>query len=143
MRYSLKKIKEDLKPLSKYEVVLFGSYVSGEFRVGSDINVAVITRKRDFNENVKILKGILGRVKPIYDVRIFELLPLKVKANVIDNYIVIFGDELEISEYFYYWRKFCEDFKYRLYYCKDYKEKLEAVRRGKRWIEIVEISGLD
>ena len=137
MRYSLKKIKEDLKPLSKYEVVLFGSYVNGEFRESSDIDVAVITRKKNFNKNVKILKDILGKVKPIYDLRIFELLPLKVKANVINNYIVVFGDELEISEYFYYWRKFCEDFKYRLYYCENYKEKLEAVRRGKRWLEIV------
>jgi hypothetical protein len=80
----------------------------------------------------------LGRVKPIYDVRIFELLPLKVKASVIDNYIVVFVDELEISEYFYYWRKFCEDFKYGFHYCENYKEKLEAVRRGKRWLEIVE-----
>ena len=129
---SLEDIREDLRSLSKYEVVMFGSYVSGEFREGSDIDVAVITRKRDFNENVRILKGILGKVKPIYDIRIFELLPLKVKVSVIDNYIVIFGDELKISEYFYYWRKFCEDFKYSLYYCKDYKEKLEAVKRGKR-----------
>ncbi|RLI85778.1 MAG: DNA polymerase subunit beta [Archaeoglobales archaeon] len=118
---SLEDIREDLRSLSKYEVVMFGSYVSGEFREGSDIDVAVITRKRDFNENIRILKSILGKVKPIYDIRIFELLPLKVKASVIDNYIVIFGDELEISEYFYYWRKFCEDFKHRLYYCKDYR----------------------
>jgi len=129
---SLEDIREDLRSLSKYEVVMFGSYVSEEFREGSDIDVAVITRKRDFNENVRILKGILGKVKLIYDIRIFELLPLKVKVSVIDNYIVIFGDELKISEYFYYWRKFCEDFKYSLYYCKDYKEKLEAVKRGKR-----------
>lgn len=136
MKYSLKKIKEDLKSLSKYEVVLFGSYVTGEFRENSDIDIAVITRKQDFNENVKILKSLLGKVKPIYDIRIFELLPLKVKASVIDNYIVIFGDELEISEYFYYWRKFCEDFKYRLYYCENYKEKLEAIKRGKKWLEI-------
>jgi len=134
MSYSLKKIRDDLKPLSEFEVVLFGSYVTGEFREGSDIDVAVITRKRDFKENVQILKYLLGKVKPIYDVRIFELLPLKVKASVIDDYIVVFGDELEISEYFYYWRKFCEDFRRRQYYCESYKEKLEAVRRGKRWL---------
>ena len=137
MSYSLKKIKDDLKPLSEFEVVLFGSYVTGEFREGSDIDVAVITRKRDFKENVQILRDLLGRVRPIYDIRIFELLPLNVKASVIENYVVIFGDELEISEYFYYWRKFCEDFRRRQYYCKSYKEKIKAVRRGKRWLEIV------
>ncbi len=132
--YSLKRIKEDLKPLSKYEVVLFGSYVTGEFREGSDIDVAIITRKRDFDENVAILKDAIGKVRPIYDVRIFELLPLKLKASVIENYIVVYGDELEISEYFYFWRKFCEDFKHRLYYCSNYKEKIEAIERGKRWL---------
>ena len=134
MRYSLRKIKEDLKPLSEFEVVLFGSYVTGEFREGSDVDVAVITRKRDFHENIKILRRSLSKVKPIYDVRIFELLPLKIKASVIDDYIVVFGDELEISEYFYYWRKLCEDFKHRIYYCESYREKLDAVKRGKRWL---------
>ncbi len=125
MRYSLKKIREDLEPLSSYEVVLFGSYVSGEFRESSDIDVAVITRR-----NVNILKELLSKVKTIYDVRIFELLPLKVKANVINDYIVVFGNDLEISEYFYYWRKFCEDFKHRLYYCENYREKLVKGERN-------------
>ncbi len=73
---------------------------------------------------MRILKRLLGKVRPIYDIRVFELLPLKIKASV-----------LEISEYFYYWRKFCEDFRHRIYYCESYKEKLDAVRRGKRWLK--------
>ncbi|AEA47969.1 nucleotidyltransferase domain-containing protein [Archaeoglobus veneficus] len=132
MRLSLDQIKKDLQPLSKYEVVIFGSYVTGEFRKGSDIDVAVITRIRDEKQNFAILKKLIGKVKPVYDIRIFELLPLKVKASIIEDYIVVFGDELEISEYFYFWRKFWEDIKHRISYHDNYKEKLEAIERGRR-----------
>ena len=132
MRLSLDQIKKDLQPLSKYEVVIFGSYVTGEFRKGSDIDVAVITRIRDERQNFAILKELIGNVKPVYDVRIFELLPLKVKASIIENHIVVFGDELEISEYFYFWRKFWEDVKHRISYHDSYREKLEAIERGRR-----------
>jgi hypothetical protein len=129
---SLNQIKKDLKPLAKYEVVLFGSFVTGEYRRGSDIDVAVITRKRDERENFEILKKLFSRVKPEYDLRIFELLPIKIKASIIGNYIVIFGDESEISEYFYYWRKFWNDVKHRISYHRSYKEKLRAMEKSKQ-----------
>jgi len=58
----------------KFET-LFGSYVTGEFREGSDIDVAVITRKRDFNENVKILKDLLGVVSKAINVSKPQNLP--------------------------------------------------------------------
>ncbi len=130
-------IKEDLMPISDYEVVLFGSYVTGGFRESSDIDVAVITRLKDVEENVRIQKSLFGKVKSIYDVRVFELLSLKVKALVIDNYMVVFGDELDISEYFYRRRKMWEDFKHRISYHKSYKEKIEAIERGKKLQEIL------
>ncbi len=128
-------IKEDLKPLAKYEVVLFGSYVSGEYREGSDIDIAVITRTRDERKNISILKELFTRVSSVYDLRIFELLPLKVKASIMENYTVVFGDEIEISEYFYYWRKLWDDLKHRISYHKSYREKLMALERGKRIAE--------
>ena len=107
-------IREDLKFLKDYEVVIYGSYVTGEFREGSDIDIAVITRIRDEKKNIKILKSFIGRTKNLYDIRVFELLPLKVKASVMKNYIVLFGDKGEISEYFYYYRKLWEDQKRRI-----------------------------
>lgn len=131
-KLSLDKIREDLKELSDYEVVIFGSYVTGEFREGSDVDVAVITRVRDEKENFSIQKRIAAKVRPIYDVRVFELLPLKVKASVFSNYVVLFGDELEISEYLYFWRKMWEDVKHRISYHRSYKEKIEAIERGKK-----------
>ena len=49
---SLEEIKEDLKAISDFEAVIFGSYVTGEYRKGSDIDVAVITRTKDVRKNV-------------------------------------------------------------------------------------------
>lgn len=136
-KLSIDKIREDLKVLSDYEAVIFGSYVTGEFREGSDVDVAVITRIRDEKENFSIQKRIAAKVKPIYDVRVFEVLPLKVKASVFSNYIVLFGDELEISEYFYFWRKMWNDVKHRISYHRSYVEKMEAIERCKRLEKIL------
>ena len=129
---NLKKIKKDLKFLKDYEAILYGSCVSGEFRAGSDIDVAVITRIKDRNRNLEILKSFIGRAKPIYDIRIFELLPIKLKASIMSNYSVLFGNKLEISEYFYYYRKLWDDVKYRIIggYFKSYKEKIAAMKSG-------------
>jgi len=49
---SLDEIKEDLKAISDFEAVIFGSYVTGEYWKGSDIDVAVITRTKDVRKNV-------------------------------------------------------------------------------------------
>lgn len=127
---NLDEIREDLEFLKVYEAVIFGSYVTGDFRVGSDIDIAVISRTKDQDKNVDLLKSILGMGGQIYDLRIFELLPLKVKATLMDDYLVLFGDELEISEYFYGFRKEWDDQKHRILdgYFTSYKEKIAAMR---------------
>lgn len=127
-------IKKDLSFLKNYEVILYGSYVSGEFRDGSDIDIAVITRTKDDNKNLELLKSFIGKARPIYDIRIFELLPLKLKASAMSCYSVLFGDVLEISEYFYEYRKQWDDQKHRIMngYFKSYKEKIAAMRSNNR-----------
>lgn len=137
---SLEEIRRDLESLSMFEVVIFGSYVTGEFREGSDIDIAVITRLRDQERNLEIQRSLIGKFKPIYDVRVFELLPIKVKASIIENCIVLFGDELEISEYFYHWRKIWEDVKHRIEYHASVEEKLKAIERGRRLEQILKRS---
>ena len=109
----MEKIRKELEALSRYEVVLFGSCVTGDATLRSDIDIAVLTRDRDEKKNSKIWFYLLGKNPPVYDLKIFELLPLHIKAEVMDNYIVIFGDSLEISEYFYYYRKLWKDVKFR------------------------------
>ncbi|MCZ7394534.1 MAG: nucleotidyltransferase domain-containing protein [Candidatus Methanoperedens sp.] len=126
-------IKNDLKLLKDYEVILFGSFVSGEFREGSDIDVAVITRSKDNDRNLELLKSFMGKARPIYDIRIFELLPLKLKASAVGCYSVLYGDELEISEYFYEFRKQWDDQKHRIMggYFGSYREKIAAMKAGR------------
>ncbi len=129
---SLDQVRRDLRFLSSYEVVLYGSYVTREYVRESDIDVAVITRERDRNRNFRIQLDIWGKVpSPIYDVRVFELLPIRVKASVISKYVVLFGSEPDISEYFYRWRKIWEDVRRRME-PMTVEEKIKAMKRRKR-----------
>ncbi|MEE8168659.1 MAG: nucleotidyltransferase domain-containing protein [Candidatus Hydrothermarchaeales archaeon] len=130
---NLEKIKGNLKFLKDYEVILYGSYVTGEFRGGSDIDVAVITRIKDRGKNLELLKSFIGKAKPVYDIRIFELLPLKLKASTMSDYLVLYGEEPGISEYFYYYRKQWSDQKHRITggYYKSYKEKLATMKSSR------------
>ena len=133
-RKSLSEIRRDLEPLRDYWVVVYGSYARNQCTPRSDIDVAVITKIRDPNANIKILWTLFSKIKPGYDVRIFELLPLPIKISVINNYIVIFGDPLDISEYFYFYRKLWKDVKprYLANQFKSYKEILEGIKRRQK-----------
>lgn len=113
----VEKIKSDLKSLSKYEVILFGSHVEGGVGPNSDIDIAIITRDRSENakeNNINLLNELLGKFPPPYEIHIYELLPILVRYSIWHNYKVIFGDILEISEYFYEDRKIWDDCKHRI-----------------------------
>ena len=112
---TLNKIQSDLESLQNhYEVVLFGSQVTGDSRPDSDYDIAVITRLKDINTNISLQKRLLGQFLSIYDIRIFELYPIHIQISIINNYKVIFGDISEISEYFYFFRKLWDDCKHRI-----------------------------
>ena len=109
------KLKEILAPLKeKFEVVLFGSLVEGGVRPRSDIDVAILSRKTEKKENIEIQKDILGEYPLQFDLRVFELFPIYIQISIIEHYKVIFGNPLEISEYFYYFRKKWDDCKLRI-----------------------------
>jgi len=109
------KFKEILAPLKeKFEVVLFGSFVEGGVRPKSDIDVAILSRKTEKEENIEIQKDILGEYPLQFDLRVFELFPIYIQISIIEHYKVIFGNPLEISEYFYYFRKKWDDCKFRI-----------------------------
>ncbi|MFB0562076.1 MAG: nucleotidyltransferase domain-containing protein [Candidatus Lokiarchaeia archaeon] len=131
---SLEAIKADLKALSGFWVVVHGSWARGESLPRSDIDIAVITRTGDVDANLKTMRGLLGRTPPCYDVRVFELFPLHIKAEVMSNHIVVFGDRLEISEYLYYYRRLWKDVekRYRENQFTSYKELLQGIERRKK-----------
>ncbi|MBW6470976.1 MAG: nucleotidyltransferase domain-containing protein [Methanosarcinaceae archaeon] len=130
-----REIKTDLEFLKDYEVVVFGSYASKNANERSDIDIAVITRERDRDKCLKLWKKILGQAPPIYDIKIFELLPLQIKMSVINNHETIFGNSVDLSEYFYYFRKLWNDAKHRIEdnQFASAREKIEAMTRFKNY----------
>ncbi len=126
---SLEDIRADLSFIRDYDVVVFGSYASKRADIRSDIDIALITKEKDRNRCVEIWKKVLGKAPDIYDIKIFELLPLHIKASLIQNYEVVFGNRLDISEYFYNFRKLWNDIKYRIRenQFQSTKEKIKAL----------------
>ncbi len=131
---SLQEIKTDLNALNGFWVVVYGSWAREEVTPRSDIDVAVITRTEDAETNLNIMRKLLGKPPFGYDVSIFETFPLHVKAGVMSKYVVVFGDPLEISEYFYYYRRLWKDVeqRYRENQFTSYKEILQGIERRKR-----------
>lgn len=129
---SLAEIKADLYFLRDYEVVVFGSYAAKRADKRSDIDVAVITRENDRERCIDIWGGFLGKAQDIYDIKIFELLPLQIKASVIKSYEVVYGNRGDISEYFYGFRKLWNDVKHRIEEnrFRSMEEKVMALKRG-------------
>ena len=108
-------LAEILNPLKeRYEVILYGSQVEGGSRPDSDIDIAVITRESKIKNNIEIQRELLGMYPLNFDVRVFELFPIYIQISIIENYKVLFGDILEISEYFYSFRKKWDDCKHRI-----------------------------
>ncbi len=111
----MNELREKFAPIgAKLELILFGSAVEGGIRPKSDIDIAVISRNKNKKENIELQKVILGKYPRQFDIRIFELFPIYIQISIIENYKVIFGNPLEISEYFYYFRKKWDDCKYRI-----------------------------
>ena len=131
----LNEIKEDLQKLNKFWVVIYGSFLSDYyFPHRSDIDIAIITQKRDKESNIAIWKNFGGEFSEMYDIKIFELLLLSIEIEVIENYQVPFGDPLEISEYFYHYRSIWKDMIHRIESnrFKSIKEKIELLERRKK-----------
>ncbi len=108
-------IKQKFEDLGKrYEIILFGSYVQNCMRPNSDIDIGVITRSQSEDQNIKVQKELFIYSQPPFDVRVFELFSIQIQASIVDNYCVLYGDPLEISEYFYEVRKKWDDCKHRI-----------------------------
>lgn len=99
------RIRRDLEPLRDREVVLYGSVVTDRFHARSDVDVALVTRTEEPDENRAVWKDVLGTVPERYDVRVFETLPLPIQVDIVRNHRVVFGDAVDLSYYFYGFRR--------------------------------------
>jgi predicted nucleotidyltransferase len=131
-------IKNDLSFVKEYWAIMYGSYVDENYISGrSDIDVAIISQSKVREKNKELFDSLLPNIIPPYDIKVFELLPLYLQMEIINNYEVLFGDPLEISEYLYQFRKIWKDMKNRIENNRfnTIKEKIELIERRKEILE--------
>ncbi|MCX9083740.1 MAG: nucleotidyltransferase domain-containing protein [Candidatus Methanoperedens sp.] len=110
-------------------ILLYGSCATGTANERSDIDICIIKP-----QSREILKRIFQKVGGRYDIKIFEELPLYVKMDIIENYMMIFGDEPSISYYFYHFRKNWEDMRHRIT-SNRFKTVTDMITTRRKWLE--------
>jgi len=89
-------------------IIMFGSYADDSYTIRSDIDICLVAGERNVTKifNMFLTESVTEK----YDIKIFETLPLYMKAEVIENAVIIWADdELELSYYLYKWRRLIED----------------------------------
>jgi predicted nucleotidyltransferase len=110
-------------------VLLFGSAVKGELTTRSDIDIALVRPSTR-----SVLFRVFERVGGKYDIKIFEDLPLHIKMDIINNHQVIIGDEVELSYYFYRFRRDWKDMEYRIK-SNQFKSVREMINQRRAWLK--------
>lgn len=110
-----RRVKKDFEPLfdDVLGILLYGSLAAGEDDERSDIDISIVAPVID--DKIGFSRRILSNVRDArYDVRLFELMPLYLKAEVVEKGEVIYTKNIfKLYEYFYYFRKIWEDQKHR------------------------------
>ncbi len=110
-------------------VLLFGSAAKGELTTRSDIDIALVRPSTR-----SVLFRVFERVGSKYDTKIFEDLPLHIKMDIIKNHQVIIGDEVELSYYFYRYRKEWNDMEHRVL-SNQFKNVREMINQRRMWLK--------
>lgn len=109
----LNKVKQDFKFIEKRHDVLgilvFGSIVRGEHIPRSDIDICIVAPETEnLDELINYVFSNVYNEKD--DIKFFEILPLRLKIEIIKNHIVIYSKDLPaLYEYFYFYRKIWKD----------------------------------
>ena len=73
------------------------------YTICSDINICLVAGERSIKEIFNMF--LAEPVTEKYDIKIFETLPLCLKAEVLENAVIIWmDDEFKLSYYLYKWR---------------------------------------
>ena len=115
----VKKALEKLKDIEGFEkinfVILYGSAAGGLIRGDSDIDLCVDVDAETDYELSAFRLSILSELPDIFDVHIFEQLPLYVKKEVLKGKLIFCRDEDNLYETALLTLKEFDDFKYRFY----------------------------
>lgn len=110
----LEGLRAQLEPLGDrfLGAYLFGSHGrSGTATPRSDIDICIVAGPgRDPAATLRAVWGGTQLGQPPYDVRVFEELPLYLKAQILeDGELILSRDEPGLSEYLRHWWKFWND----------------------------------
>jgi len=127
---TLERIKEDFEFIKDEVkgVLLFGSHAAGKADKKSDIDICLLSP-----ENKRVLLKLFEKLGDKYDVKIFEELPLHIKMDIIKNHRTIFGDEVELSYYFYNFRKEWRDVEHRIKE-NQFESVREMIKQRRTWL---------
>jgi predicted nucleotidyltransferase len=110
-----RRVKKDFEPLldDVLGILLYGSLAAGVDSERSDIDISIVAPAIDDKSGFS--RRILSSVRDArYDVRVFELMPLYLKAEVVEKGEIIYTKNIfKLYEYFYYFRKIWDDQKRR------------------------------
>nr|QNO44128.1 hypothetical protein LEGNIDBC_00003 [Methanosarcinales archaeon ANME-2c ERB4]QNO44839.1 hypothetical protein MJDIHJCA_00003 [Methanosarcinales archaeon ANME-2c ERB4] len=110
-----RRVKKDFEPLldDVLGILLYGSLAAGDDSERSDIDISIVAPTID--DKIGFSRRILSNVRDArYDVRVFELMPLYLKAEVMEKGEVVYTKNIfKLYEYFYYFRKIWDDQKRR------------------------------
>lgn len=126
----IERLKEDFKDFENdcLAVLLFGSATDRTKTVRSDIDICIV------KPVPRVLDRIYAKLGGKYDVKVFEELPLYVRIEVMKHHKVIYGDALELSEYFHLLRRIWKDMEPRIA-GNAFKDFEERMRLRRRWLD--------
>jgi uncharacterized protein len=114
-RVILKEIEKDFECVKEKTlgIVLFGSRADKTHHAESDIDVCLVAGEYPPG---KLFQEVLKtNLSAKYDVKIFELLPLKLKGSILENHRVVWSrDPSGLSYYFYKVNRLWDDQKIAL-----------------------------
>ena len=72
------------------KIILFGSMVKNEMTIRSDIDIGVIFDEINLKESFLFRRRILGNFSNKIDVQVFNVLPEKIKKDILKKYKVLY-----------------------------------------------------
>ena len=109
-------------------ILLFGSSSRMEDVERSDVDICIVRPANDglLTETNRMLGGK-------YDIKVFENLPQYIQIEIIRDHKIVSGDEVELSAYFYRFRKLWADMVPRVEYTQ-FDSVGERIILRKRWL---------
>lgn len=109
-------------------IVLFGSRARQEDAERSDIDICIV-RPTSSDVLTRIERALGGK----YDISVFENLPLHIQIEIIRDHQTLHGDEIELSAYFYRFRRLWADVASRVEY-NQFGSVEERMLLRERWL---------